>query len=125
MEDRQKLTQILRAELAFLEDGGYRRQPRYPWRPNFVFQDSPTCINYHGEIEHRPCQGCPLMAFVPADRQNAQYPCRHIPLNERGETVNSFYEWGTDDELEMALDDWLNRTIHELESEEHAYAEHA
>ena len=46
MQNRQQLAAILKAELAFLERGGYRRGPRYPWRPNFVFEDSPTCINF-------------------------------------------------------------------------------
>ena len=115
MEDRQKLTQVLRAELAFLEHGGYRARPRYPWRPNFVFEDSPTCINFQANAERKPCEECPLMAFVPVDRRNTQFPCRHIPLTERGDTVNSFYEWGTDEELETALDVWLSQTIVELE----------
>ena len=125
MEDRQKLTQILKAELAFLEDGGYRNRPRYPWRPNFVFEDSPTCINFRVNTERKPCQQCPLMQFVPADRRNTQFPCRHIRLNERGETVNSFYEWGTEEELETALDGWLSQTIHTLESGELSYAQSA
>ena len=125
MQDRQKLTQILKAELAFLEGGGYRKRPRYPWRPNFVFEDSPTCINYRGKEERRPCHECPLMEFVPADRRDAQFPCRHILLNQRGDTVNSFYEWGTDEELETALDEWLSQTIHELESGGQALAQNA
>jgi hypothetical protein len=116
MQNRQKLTQILRAELAFLQDGGYRRHPRYPWRPNFVFEDSPTCINYRGTEGRRSCQECPLMDFVPADRRETQFPCRYIRLTERGDTVKSFYEWGTDEELETALDHWLGQTIQELES---------
>jgi hypothetical protein len=120
MENRQKLTQILRAELAFLQGGGYRRRPRYPWRPNFVFQDSPTCINYRGEMERKPCHECPLMEFVPADRRDTHFPCRHIRLTERGDTVNSLYEWGTDEELETALNHWLSQTIRELASDEQA-----
>jgi len=118
MENRQKLTQILRAELAFLEGGGYRRQPRYPWRPNFVFQDSPTCVNDRGEVQGKPCHECPLMEFVPADRRDTHFPCRHIRLTERGDTVNSLYEWGTEEELETALNHWLSQTIRGLESGE-------
>jgi hypothetical protein len=37
----QRLREVLKAELAFLDEGGYRARPRYPSRPNFVFQDSP------------------------------------------------------------------------------------
>lgn len=125
MENRQKLTQILRAELTFLEDGGYRREPRYPWRPNFVFEDSPTCINYHGKEGRTSCKECPLIEFVPEDRRNTQFPCRHIRLNDRGDTINSFYEWGTEEELETALDGWLSQTIHELEAGEQSRAQGA
>ena len=125
MEDRQKLTRILKAELAFLEDGGYRNRPRYPWRPNFVFEDSPTCINYKGHQERKPCHECPLMEFVPSDRRETQFPCRHIRLNERGDTVTSFYEWGTEDELETALGGWLTQAIKTLESGEQAFEKSA
>ena len=90
-----------------------------------MFEDSPTCINSHNHSEYRPCNECPLMEFVPADRLNTQFPCRHIPLNERGDTVNSFYEWGTEEELETALGGWLSRTIRDLESRALARARHA
>jgi len=125
MESRRKLTQILSAELAFLEGGGYRRQPRYPWRPNFVFEDSPTCINYKGHQERRPCHECPLIEFVPADRRETPFPCRHIRLTGRGDTVTSFYEWGTEEELETALSVWLTEVIKELESGERAFEQTA
>jgi hypothetical protein len=122
MKDRQKLVQILRSELSFLDQGGYRLRPRFPWRPNFVFEDSPTCINFAGCGPRHPCTQCPLIQFVPQDRRDDHTPCRHINLTERGETVKSFYEWGTEDELETALRGWLGRTIHQLESEPKARA---
>lgn len=119
MQDRQKLAQILKSELSFLEQGGYRRGPRYPWRPTFIFEDSPTCINFpQGVTERKPCDACPLIDLVPADRRNMRFPCRHIDLTERGETVNSFYEYGTEEELEAALGGWLKKTIQELEAED-------
>jgi hypothetical protein len=117
MRDRNRLLTILRAELAFLEQGGYRRGPRYPWRPNFVFEDSPTCINFHDKQERQPCEECPLIDFVPPDSRKTRFPCRHIHLTERGETVTTFYEWGTEEELETALRKWLTRTIEVLEAE--------
>ncbi len=118
MQNRQQLAAILKAELAFLERGGYRRGPRYPWRPTFVFEDSPTCINFEDKEERQPCSGCPLIHFVPQERQATRFPCRHIRLTATGETVNSFYEWGTEEELEKAVGEWLKRTIQQLESEE-------
>jgi hypothetical protein len=116
-EDRNVL-QVLKAELAFVEKGGYCKEQRYPWRPNFIFEDSPTCINFEGHEKSRPCAECTLIHFVPEDRRETRFPCRHIPLTEKGETVNSFYEWGTEEELEHALKDWLKRTIGALEKEQ-------
>jgi len=120
MQDNRNVLQVLQAEFAFLERGGYRRIPRYPWRPNFIFEDSPTCINFARGGERQPCEDCLLIGFVPENRRAAQFPCRHIPLTPRGETVNSFYEWGTDEELEAALKEWLLGTIRELEGNQKA-----
>jgi len=125
MQDTEKLVAILRAELVFLEQGGYRRRPRYPWRPNFVFEDSPTCINFQVKEGRQACTECPLIEFVPQERWETQFPCRHIQLTERGETVNSFYEWGTEEELETAVSEWLRRTIRDLETGERARTQKA
>ena len=124
MQDKQKLAQILKSELTFLEQGGYRRGPRYPWRPNFIFEDSPTCINFQ-HTERQPCGICPLIDLVPLERRDARFPCRHIDLTERGDTVNSFYEYGTEEELERAVGDWLREKIQELEAEDIANTEAA
>jgi len=120
MQDKQKLATILKSELTFLEQGGYRQRARYPWRPNFVFEDSPTCINFfsYEHAERRPCAECPMMEFVPEDRRTVRFPCRYIELTESGETVNSFYASGTEQELETALGQWLRRKIRELEGQD-------
>ena len=117
MQDDRDILELLKAELAFLEKGGYRKGPRYPWRPTFMFEDSPTCINFQGEGHPRPCGECALIQFVPEDRKKLRYPCRHIQLTSQGECVNSFYEWGTEEELEVALRGWLQRTIQAIEHE--------
>jgi len=46
-------------------------------------------------------------------------------LTTRGETVNSFYEWGPEEELETALREWLRQTIRELEMGEKTEAQGA
>ena len=51
-DDRDLLT-VLKAELAFLEKGGYRHSPSARWRPQFIFEDSPTCMN-HGRTRESP-----------------------------------------------------------------------
>ena len=121
MQDRQKLLEVLKTELTFLEQGGYRRGPRYPWRPAFIFEDSPTCLNQpRGDAERKTCELCPLMDLVPTEQRNRPFPCRHIDLNDSGDTVHSFYEYGTEEELEAALGDWLRKRIRELESNDRA-----
>ncbi len=42
--DERELLTVLRAELAFLEQGGYRKAPTAQFRPQFVFEDSPNSI---------------------------------------------------------------------------------
>jgi len=116
-ETRDLLT-VLKRELEFLERGGYRNPARTPWRPQFVFQDSPTCLNFDSTQQPKPCNECILTQFVPEDMQRKKFPCRYIPLNERGETIDSFYRSGTQEELELDLGRWLKTTIERLEKQE-------
>jgi hypothetical protein len=120
MQDNRDVLQTLKAELAFVEQGGYRNRARFPWRPSFVFEDSPTCINFDTKQERRPCSECLLMRFVPEDRKDLAYPCRHIPLNSSGDSVAHFYESGTEAELDAALRVWLRNKIAELEASDKA-----
>lgn len=112
--DQRGLLQVLRSELDFLKKGGYRRPS---WRPQFIFQDSPTCLNYLRPRVPKPCSECVLVQLVPPERRNEKVPCRHIPLNELGETMDSLYPWATQDELEAVLAQWLLATIRKLERE--------
>jgi hypothetical protein len=120
MKDQRNLLDVLKAELTFLEGGGYNNRVRFPWRPNFVFEDSPTCLKFGAKEERRPCSECILMQFVPEDRKKLAYPCRQIPLTSLGESVAHYYECGTEQELEAALKAWLQRKIAELEAGEKA-----
>jgi hypothetical protein len=114
--DTRNLLDVLKFELEFLEQGGYGRLPREAWRPRFVFEDSPTCMNFNSK-DREPCSECLLMQFVPAEARKEQTPCIHIPLSMNGETLESLYRTGTQQELEAALGDWLRATIHQLETE--------
>ena len=115
--DNRDLLDVLKAELEFLEKGGYRHMARAAWRPQFMFQDSPTCLNFDPTQQPRPCSDCILMQLVPEDLRSKKIPCRYIPLSERGETVDSFYRTGTQEELEAAVAQWLKTTIARLERE--------
>lgn len=117
MNDKRDLLDVLKAELEFVEKGGYRHTARAAWRPQFVFQDSPTCLNFDPTQPRRPCSDCALMQLVPEDLRGKKIPCRFIALSERGETVDSFYRSGTQEELEAAVRQWLSTTIARLERE--------
>ncbi len=116
-QDRALLLRKLRDELAFIQGGGYRETARLQWRPQFIFEDSPMCLNRDPTQKHVPCGECVLMQFVPGEAKEKRAPCRHIPINEQGETIDSYYRSGTPEELEAAVIVWLKRTIHELEAE--------
>ena len=115
--DTRDLLTVLNKELEFLEKGGYRRTGRAHWRPRFVFQDSPTCLNFDPTLAPRPCRECILTQLAPEDMQRMKFPCRYIPLNERGETIDSFYLFGSQEELEPELRHWLKATIERMEKQ--------
>lgn len=117
MNDKRDLLDVLKAELEFVEKGGYRHTARAAWRPQFVFQDSPTCLNFDPTQPRRPCSDCALMQLVPEDLRAKKIPCRFIAVSERGETVDFFYRTGTQEELEAAVRQWLSTTIARLERE--------
>src|ERR1700733_1620850 len=106
MADRDEILELLRFELKFVEDGGYGRSPRAPWRPPLTFEDSPTCLNFDDSSRPQPCNDCMLMRFVPEDQKEQRVPCRFIPLTENGETVDYFQRNGTQIEMEDALKAW-------------------
>lgn len=107
----------LKAELAFLEHGGYRTPQQATWRPQFIFQDSPTCLNYRNLEKRLPCKQCALMEFVPSGFQQERFPCRYIALDELGQTLDSLYRTGTEEETYEIVAKWLRRTIARLERE--------
>ncbi len=117
MSEDRDLLEVLKFELKFLEKGGYGRSPRTPWRPQLIFEDSPTCLNYDTKEDRRPCSECVLVQLVPPERRKERIPCRHILLNEEGDTVDGLYRYGSQPELEEALRQWLRATIDQLERE--------
>ena len=114
-KDERDLLDVLKFELNFLEKGGYGRSPREPWRPVFVFEDSPTCMNYDSKENPDPCDACVLMQLVPAEFRETKIPCRHIPFNAQGETLDTLYRYADQHETEKIYGDWLRSTIAKLE----------
>ncbi len=116
-KDERDLLEVLKFELQFLEDGGYGRSPRTPWRPQFIFEDSPTCMNYDCKENPAPCSDCVLMLLVPPEQRSEKIPCRHIPLNASGETLDSIYRCSDQHEIEEEVGKWLRAAIQRIEEE--------
>ncbi len=116
-KDERDLLEVLKFELEFLEKGGYGRSPKMSWRPQYIFEDSPTCMNYDFKEHPGPCSDCVLMQLVPPERRSEKIPCRHIPFNASGETLDSLYQYSDQNEIEETLASWLRATIQRLEEE--------
>ncbi len=113
----RNILEILRFELRFLEEGGYVRSSYAPWRAPYIFEDSPTCLNFRDSARPHPCSECLLTQFVPAESREQEVPCRFIPLDDKGGTVDTLYRTGTQEELLEALRLWLLREIRRIETE--------
>lgn len=111
------ILEILRFELRFLEEGGYVRSSHAPWRAPYIFEDSPTCLNFRDPARPHPCGECLLTQFVPPESREEDVPCRFIRLNDKGRTIDSLYRTGTQREMAEALRDWLGREIQRIEAE--------
>jgi len=115
--DDRDILEVLKFELAFLEQGGYGRSVRTPWKPTSMFQDSITCLNF-GEPERvHPCSECLLIDFVPTQERETEIPCHHIPLNLQGETVDAVNRYDNQQELEEKVKEWLRATIQRIEAQ--------
>jgi len=113
-KDERDMLQLLKMELDFIEQGGYGRSVRTPWKPTSSFRESLTCVNYALPEKSHPCAECHLIEFVPGDRQNEEVPCHFIPLNATGDTVESME--GNETRLEDALKEWMREKIKEMEA---------
>jgi hypothetical protein len=118
------IIEMLKIERSILQDGGYGRSVRTPWKENRLFRDSVICLNLGEEMARIPCRECMLWDFVPPEHRAEEIPCHFIPLNELKETVYSLEQAGKREDAEQALLSWLNQTIDVLElrlaAEEHS-----
>ena len=91
----------LKRELDFLDSGGYHIGTG--WVPLRYFEDSPICRR----IDGKSCDSCPLLRFAPSESLQERAPCRYIALNKTGETLNSLYVTGTNQEIVSTVRSWL------------------
>lgn len=118
--DTRDILEVLKFELNFLEQGGYGRSVRTPWKPTSVFQDSLSCVNFNDPGRPHACNECLLSDFVPAEHAGENVPCHHIPLNKEGETIETMERQYTQQEMEEAVKDWLRALIQHLETQRKA-----
>jgi hypothetical protein len=114
-KDDRDILELLKDELSFIEQGGYGRSVRTPWKPQSTFQDSLTCVNYGDPNRAHPCSECHLIDFVDSEHQCTDIPCHHISLNEAGETIEGLEAADNEARLEHKVKDWLRARIRQIE----------
>lgn len=113
--DTRDRLEILKAELSFIEKGGYGRPVREPWKPTSIFQGSLSCLNYGYPYRAHSCSECLLDDFVPEGAHAAPVPCHRIPLDAQGETVEGLELADNQPLLEEKVKTWLRARIREIE----------
>lgn len=114
VKDDRDILELLQAELAFIEQGGYGRSVSTPWLPKLAFQDSLTCINYGYPYRAHPCSECHLLDFVPSEDHSKPIPCHYIPLNDAGVTIEDLEALDNQAMLEAMLKQWMRTKINEI-----------
>jgi len=116
-KDDRPILELLKDELALIEQGGYGRSVRTPWLPKSAFRDSLTCINYSDPARTRPCSDCQLIDFVANEHQSEEVPCHFIALNDAGETIEDLEAKGNQAKLEATVKQWMRIKIKQIEDE--------
>ena len=114
-KDPRDLLRVLKSELVFFDAGGYSAWAGARWRLPLVFEESPACPNFNDMSHSTACQDCVFMRLVPLRHRHAPVPCRHIVLDELGQTLETLYRAGTQDGLNRVYRRWLVKTIAQLE----------
>src|SRR6478609_8721253 len=115
--DRESVLRMLKQELEFVDNGGYKTSPRAAWRAAYIFEESPSCPNSSDRARPHRCEDCWLMEFVPPESRQEQIPCRFVQLTADGITIDSLYRYGTPAETEEILGSWLRARIREMEKQ--------
>jgi hypothetical protein len=106
----------LKFEIEMIEKGRYYPSVREP-RPNReIFRDTITCLNVGLSEKRFPCSSCFLSEFVPPELRNCKgESCHKIPLNEKGDTIESLKAADDPYRLEETVLGWLKNTVTTLE----------
>lgn len=117
-KDDRDILELLKGELEFIEKGGYGVTAQSPaLETSTVFRDSLVCLNYGYPYRIHPCKECPLIGFVPPEKQSAGMPCHQIPLDPSGNTLEALEQAGDKQAVREAVKGWLRQAIRRVESE--------
>jgi hypothetical protein len=116
-KDNRDLLEVLKAELNFIEKGGYGKPAGEGWVSTSMFQDSLSCLNLGDPARTHPCSSCLLIDLVPPEDRNQAVPCHHIPLTDGGATVDSVAGTADQQQLEEGVKTWLRGAIARIERE--------
>ena len=116
--DKMEMIEQLKFEIEMIGKGGYYPSVREPRLAPEIFRESITCLNVGLEEKEHACSSCFLSEFAPAEVRNSEGDlCHKIPLNEKGDTVESLKAEGDPYKLQANVLSWLEKTVAKLEQE--------
>ena len=116
--DKKEMIEQLKFEIQMIEKGRYYPSVREPRQDPEIFRDSITCLNVGLEEKEHACSSCFLSEFAPPELRNSQGDiCHKIPLNEKGDTVESLKAEDDPFKLQATVVSWLKKTVTKLEKE--------
>jgi hypothetical protein len=116
--DKKEMIEQLKFEIKMIEKGGYDPSVREPYQNPEIFRDSITCLNVGLEEKEHPCSSCFLSDFAPPEVRNSNGDiCHKIPLNEKGDTVESLKAGDDPYKLHVTVLSWLKKIVAKLENE--------
>jgi len=116
--DKKEMIEQLKFEIKMIEKGGYDPSVREPHQNPEIFRDSIICLNVGVEEKEQPCSSCFLSEFAPPEGRNSTGDiCHKIPLNEKGDTIESLKAEDDPQKLQTTVLGWLKRTVAKLEKE--------
>lgn len=119
--DKKTMLDALKMEILVIERGGYNPSVHSPHDDPRIFRDSISCLNIgvSDDKKEHPCSSCFLIDFVPEKFKGSNDdPCHKIPLNARGDTIESLLESGRpSDDVQQEVLQWLKDAVKKLEAD--------
>ena len=118
--DKKVMLDALKMEILVIEKGGYSPSVHSPHEDPRIFRDSISCLNLGlgDDKKEHPCAECFLIDFVPEKLKGSNDdPCHKIPLNARGDTVESLSRTRSPEDVQAAVLAWLKATVRRLEAD--------